>query len=204
MKKMDAISKIVSCAIAYQDNLVNRNFLFVVGMENAIEYFETIFLPRHFMHLTGAVCTDAELKSVDFYNMCLSGKLPFSAVELSKDGTTRMKLLVLSQLMNIHRTARMAGDFSGAGVKLQTSKVAGTTVACMGFVQESEYSNFYVPNTVLNIDTRKATQKPVKRVMAVYGKEKHASSYSFCTYIAKGVTLDDILKNQELAAVMSA
>ena len=203
MKKMDTISKIVSCAIAYRDNLVNRNFLFVIGMENTIEYFETIFLPRHFMHLTGIVCTDAELKSVDFYNMCITGKLPFSAIELNKDGTTRMKLLVLSQLMCIHKTARMAGDFRGASVKLQTSKVAGTTVACMGFVQESEYSNLYVPNTVLNIDTRKAAQRPIKRVMTVFEKEKDASSYSLCTYTAKGLALDDILKNHELAAKIS-
>ena len=202
MRKADAVKAIVSSARAYRDNLVNRNFLFVFGRENDLDCFEAVFLPRHFRHLTGVIGSNEEQSSVDFYDMCLSGRLPHSAFDLNKDGTTRLKLLVLNQLMSIHAIAKMAGDYSDTGIKLYTEKIVGTTAACMGVVRESGKSGLYVPNTVLNIDTRTAVQRPAKRVLAIYAKPKSEAQFSKRTYMAKGVVAEDVSMVGRISAVM--
>ena len=196
MKKVDAINIIVTSAKAYRDNLVNRNFLFVFGRENDLDCFEAVFLPRHFKHLTGVVGPNEEQSSVNFYDMCLSGKLSPTAFDLNKDGTTRMKLLVLNQLMSIHAIAKMAGDHSDTGVKLYTEKIVGTTAACMGFVRESGSSDLFVPKAVLSVDTRTVVQKPAKKILAIYTKPKSKVLFSECTYMAKGIVAKDILMDE--------
>ena len=202
MRKVDAVKAIISSTRAYRDNLVNRNFLFVFGRENAMDCFEAVFLPRHFKHLTGVVGSSEEQNSVDFYDMCLSGRLSPSAFDLNKDGTTQMKLLVLNQLMSIHAIAKMAGDYCDTGVKLYTEKIVGTTAACMGFVRESDKSSLCVPNTVLNIDTRTAVQKPAKRILAIYTKPKSEILFSECTYMAKGVDVKDIMMDDIISVAI--
>ena len=59
----------------YNLNLENKNLLFIFNSKfSNIEYFETLFLPKHFLHLTGVI-SNKNIKSSNFYNMCLKGKL---------------------------------------------------------------------------------------------------------------------------------
>ena len=69
---------------------------------------------------------------------------------------------------------------------LRTDKVAGSVTACMGFVFEEE-TGFFVPNTVLNKDTREATKNDYARILAIYQKEISAIEYCNRVYLAKGV-----------------
>jgi hypothetical protein len=196
MKKENALKIIVECAKQYRDNLSNRKLLFVFQDSDNLQSLEVIFLPRNFLHLTGAILADKSLKSVDFYNLCIKGDLKTSAFELNKDGTTQVKLQVLSQAMNIHKTAKMVGNYTFTKSLLVTEKLAGTVTACMGFAREKGKRNLYVPNTVLRQDIRNVVDKPPKKVLAIFRKPQHEKTYEECTYLAKGVCLEEILTKE--------
>ena len=193
MKKEEAYRIILECADQYKTNLVNCHLLFIFQDVGTVQWLEAICLPRNYRHLTGINLTDNRLKSVDFYEMCIDKKLSPSAFEMKKDGTTKMKLSVLSQVMNIHKTAKMIGNFNAAKSLLVTDKLVGTITACMGFVREHDKSNLYIPNTVLCEDMRNITEKPTMRMLAIFRKPKSVDIYNECTYLAKGVPLDCLL-----------
>lgn len=197
MRKDDAIKVIVMCAKEYSANLAGQNLLIIFGGE-IVEYFEAVFLPQNFMHLTGVIPLDKSLSSVAFYNACIGGKLTPSLFEMNRDGTTRMKLSVLPQIMNIHKTARMVGDFSQNKIRLNTEKVAVNVHGCMGFVTAKQHQGFYVSNTVLREDIRDVVEKPTRRVLAIFRKQKDLQMYTECTYLAKGVSLASLLVDDRL------
>jgi hypothetical protein len=188
MRKDDALRIVTSCAKQYRDNLENKNLKFVFSNNGAEEYFESLFLPRHFLHLTGVQLLAQHMKSSDYYNLCLKGNLPLSAFNLYPNGTTEMKLSVLPQIMNIHKTAKMIGDYNDSKSLLVTEKIVGTITACLGFQKDG---NYYVPNTVLREDIRDVTATPQKRILAILRKDIKAKSYTECTYAAKGYSLSE-------------
>jgi len=112
---------------------------------------------------------------------------------MNPDGTTRMKLMVFSIAMNIHKTAKMVGDYSGNKMRLNTDKISGNVSACIGFTKAKEYSGLYVPNTVLREDIRTVVHKPTKRILAIFRKPKDTKLYAECTYTAKGISLEDLI-----------
>ena len=146
LTKEEALRKIHNCAIAYKENLIGKNILFVTLIGNKYLYFETAFHARNFLHFTGVV---SSLRSTMFFRAALKNKLSTHDIELITDGTTELKLEVLPKLMNIHLTARMAGDYDKTKSLLVTDKLAGTTAAVMGFVEDNGY---YIPNTVMKED----------------------------------------------------
>ena len=184
MQKEDAIRIMVECAECYRDELVNRNLLFVFGTLQTADQFETAFLPRHFLHLTGVGIARGAISSSEFYDRCIHKRLRSSDFDLPEDGIADMKLAVLPQLMHIYRTAKMVGDYDNTKSLLYTEKMAGNISACMGFVREN---HFYVPNTALREDIRDITRRPQKRVLAVFRKAIKDSFYTEMCYIAKGI-----------------
>ena len=145
------------------------------------------FIPRNFLHLTGV---RTKLGSIEFYNMAIRGRLREQDFEFMADGTTDMKLDVLPQLMNIHVSARMAGDYDYSKSLLVTDKLTGTFTAAMGFRKTGE-SGVFVPNTALNTDMRLISIKPIHRIAAIFQKKKQVDKYNVLTYLAKGLTIDD-------------
>ena len=198
MKKDLAVKTIYECAKKYRGNLVNNNLLFVFGDVDSVDYIETLCLPQHFLHLTGAVLVDKSINSTNFLSMCIDGRLASSSFEFSRDGTTVLKLSVLRQLMDIHKIAKMVGDYSANRIMLNTDKVIGHVSACMGFVRSKEYPNYFVPNTVLREDIRDVIRKPAKKVLAVFKKSRENHFYSECTYLAKNVTQHDVVALDEV------
>ena len=122
----------------------------------------------------------------------MKGKFTPAFFEMNRDGTTRMKLSVLPQVMNIHKSARMAGAFKDNKIRLNTEKIVGNVHACMGFVNAPNRRGFFVPNTVLREDIRDVVDKPVYRVLAVFRKPINAKNYTECTYLAKHVKLESV------------
>jgi hypothetical protein len=187
MKKTEAIKIITDCAREYQHGLANRNILFLFGDLSAVECFETTFLPRHFLHLTGVEPVPGRVRSsTDFYDRCRKSRLSPSDFEFAPNGTTDMKLTVLPQLMQIYHTANMIGDFDFTKSLLYTEKLAGNVSACMGFVRDGA---FYIPNTTLREDIRDLTVRPQKRILATFQKTIREPEYARLCYIAKGVDL---------------
>ena len=96
MRKEEAAKIIIGCAKMYHENLENNNLLFIFGLPQMPEYFEAVFLPRHFLHLTGALIPATHfISSTDFYDRCLKSRLSLSDFCIPKDGTMDMKLSVL-------------------------------------------------------------------------------------------------------------
>jgi len=183
--KSEALRIIHSGAVAYQNNLVNKNVLFVAVSLGKAELFEASFLPRNFLHLTGI---RTKLNSTTFYSLALRDRISEQDITFADDGTTDKKLDVLQSLMNIHVTAKMLGNYDNSQRLLVTDKLAGTVTSAMGFRKDGDY---YMPNTSLKTDMRTITKKPVQRIVAIFVKGFNDTKYRNMTYIAKGLTIDD-------------
>ena len=53
--------------ILYEENLANRNIMFVYGSPNFPKFFEVSFYPGNFLHLTGVKLKDRNMKSAGSY-----------------------------------------------------------------------------------------------------------------------------------------
>jgi len=187
--KSEALRIIHNSAVAYKATLSNRNVLFIAIRDGKAEPFETSFLPRNFLHLTGV---RTKLNSTTFYNLALRDRLREQDIAFADDGTTDKKLDVLMSLMNIHMTAKMLGDYDNSQRLLVTDKLAGTVTSAMGFRRDG---NFYIPNTSLKTDVRLISKKPVQRIAAIFVKGFKDAKYHDLTYIAKGISVDDDILN---------
>jgi hypothetical protein len=187
-KVIEVINK---CALEYKKNLVNRDLLFLTERDKNVSFMEVSFLPRNFKHLTGV---DSDLSGPEFYGRAIRNSLSVNDILLAPDGVSDLKLDVLPQLMNIHLSARMVGDYDGKGSSslLVTDKLAGTVTAAMGFVSGKGMNGMYVPNTALKKDVRDiialGTQR---RIVAIFTKGRRDKRYATVTYTAKGISLDD-------------
>lgn len=185
MQKEDAIRIITSCAKIYNQELENKNLLFVFGSVNHTDSFEASFLPKHFLHLTGVDVSTTNFKgSSDFYEKCLKGKLSPHDFKFAQNGTTDMKLQVLPQLMKIQNTAKMVGNYNFSKSLLLTEKLAGNITSCMGFVRDDKY---YIPNTALKEDIRNLTTSSPQRILATFRKPILDLQYHELCYVAKGI-----------------
>jgi len=185
MSKSEALRIIHNSAVAYKENLVNRNVMFITVNNSKPEIFEASFLPRNFLHLTGVL---TKLNSTTFYSLALRDRLNERDIEFTDDGTTAKKLDVLRSLMNIHKTARMVGDYDHSQRLLVTDKLAGTITSAMGFRKDGD---FYMPNTALKTDVRTVSKKPVQRIAATFIKNIQDDKYTDLTYLAKGFKIED-------------
>ena len=183
--KTEALRIIHNSAVAFQNNLANKNVMFVTVVDGKAELFEASFLPRNFLHLTGI---RTELSSTAFFSLALRDRLRAQDIAFATDGTTDKKLSVLKPLMNIHKTAKMLGDYDHSQRLLVTDKLTGTVTFAMGFRRDGK---FYMPNTSLKTDVRTISKKPIQRIAAIFVKEMKEAKYCNLTYIAKGYTIDD-------------
>jgi len=181
--KAEALRIIHNSAVAYKNNLLNRNVMFVALKDEATLIFEAKFLPSNFKHLTGIITS---LNSTRFFEAAYSNKLKESDISFARDGTTQKKLDVLYSLMSIHKTAKMAGDFESSHKVLLSDKVAGTTTAVMGFVKDD---NYFVPNTVIKDDVRQIIRRPTLTIAAIFIKSDKQEIYNDLSYIRKDTTV---------------
>lgn len=196
MQKSDAIRIITGCAKDYNTYLNNCNLLFVFGVPENPEYFESVFLPRTFMHLTGVVPAKGKIHgSVDFYKRAVRQKLSANDFEFAANGTTEMKLQILPNLMQIYRYAKMIGEYDGSKSRLFTEKLAGGTVACLGFARDG---NFYYPNTALREDIRDVSLAKPQRILMILRKPIRQQFYSEICYMAKGTDIAKVAISGEL------
>ena len=193
LSKADAIRVIHNNAMAYKNNLTNKNLLFFTLCQGEYASLEVAFLPRNYLHLTGV---QTSLRSTDFYNLALRDRIREQDIAFSGDGTTVMKLYILPSLMNIHINARMVGDYDDSKSFLVTDKLAGTTTAVMGFKKDGEY---YIPNTALKYDIRDVVKRPVQRVIGIFIKERHEYTYCRYSYLAKEYKINDVIFLPELS-----
>lgn len=188
MTKENAVKIITSCAKEYQHNLENKNILFIFATHQKTDYFESSFLDSHFYHLTGVDMTPQnKISAAQFYQRSLKSLLHPHDIILKPDGTTVLKLTVLPQLMQIHKSAKMIGDYNFSKSFLFTDKIAGSISACLGFIRNN---NYYIPNTALKEDVRNLTNRPQQKIVAIFSKHRTETLYSTLCYLGKGITIE--------------
>lgn len=194
--KLEVLKTILEAANLYRGNLLNKNLLFVYQkQQNQYSNIETVFEPRHFQHFTGTKMIGLK-STVQFFEKCIDNDLGLVDFDIVEDGTTRLKMNVICDLMKIHTVAKMIGDYKGGNIKLVTDKLVGNTRGCMGFIQE-EGHRYWVPNTLLEYDMRELIQEN-QRLMAVYYKGIKEERYNHMSYLAKGIPVDKVRWTKEI------
>ena len=199
MKEAAGIS--IRCASDYKNFLENKNYIFIYldRQKNKIDFFEAIFLPRHFMHLTGLSYKEKYKKQLglkpteqgagNFYNECLNKTIQEENIQEKPDGTTSLKLEALPQLINFLRIANMTVTYNGSRPYLICDRFAGTTKCALGFIKES--TGYFAPTSCLNEDIRNLGDSP-SRILAIFTKNTSEKIYTSIKYVAKKVPLNKL------------
>lgn len=210
--KKEAVGICIQCAESYKKLLENRNYIFIYQDRetNTIQFFETIFLPRHFMHLTGLNYTDnykkelgltaGKLGASRFYEECLNRTIRIDSIQEKADGTTSLKLDALPHMINFLRTANMTVTYSKNRPYLSCDRFAGTTKYAIGFTREK--NGFFNPSSCLKEDIRNLGDVP-SRVLAIFTKDVSDQVYTNIKYIAKKTALDQLTLPGELQEKIS-
>ena len=193
MKKEKALKIVTECAARYEDELNNKNLLFIcMDKHGRISTMEVRFYAWNYLHLTGL-----ELSKVNswrgktstpaqrFYDACLASKLTTTDFEIPEDGLCELKLEVLPYVIYKNLRANSVGEYNGKKPRLITEKLAGGYMACVGFVNDVNTGNV-VPNTLINGNV-KDNVNDVKRIIAVFRKHAEDELYKEITHIAKKV-----------------
>jgi hypothetical protein len=198
MKNKYILSEIYKNAIEYHKNLEGKNVLFAYGSQTHTDFIETLFLSKHFLHLTGVKLVNG-MGAKLFYKRCLHNQI--SPKDFQVDSTVKLKLDVLPQVMKIYRNAKMCGDFDGNRLKPRTEKIIGNITVSLGFIKDGDY---YVPNTVLEEDIRNVTIHPQQRVLAVFRKSVKQEKYTELCYTARGITRETLILPNKIAVKLAA
>ena len=202
--KKEAIRIATSAAKDYQDILSGMNYLFIYRerTDNSVRFFESVFLPRNFQHLTGLELLDGDGRIVKkpllFYERCLNRKLSEDDIAFRSDGTTRFKLEALPKIVNFISSSKMTGLYNGSRPLLAIDRLAGTTNFCLGFTQDGEY---YVLSSCLLEDIRDLANKP-SQVLAVMSKKSDEPIYKNIRYVAKKLPFGKIKVPPELEEII--
>lgn len=194
--KINDLNIIKQAAKIYQENLLNKNVLFIYLKNNKVEFYETTFLEEHFKHLTGV---KTNLNAYMFWYKAINNRLSENDFDY-KDSTTKLKLDNLIKSMLINSYAKMIGDFKRNKVYLSVGKVAGNNNLIIGF-DEGEKINF--PKTLLKGDIRDYTSSKPYRIIGIMIKKTSDKLYNEITYIAKNVKPSRFMTNKELEKIIN-
>lgn len=206
-KLKEAIRIVTTAATEYEENLNNKNFVFIFKnrITNQIEYFETVFLSRNFQHLTGLDFIDHNGKNVQnstyFYRKCLHSSLNDREIKFKSDGTTELKLQALPLIVKFLKTSKMTAIYNSSKPKLTIERLVGTTAFCLGFKKDHHY---YVPASCLLEDIRNLSDITFQ-ILAVFSKPSNKAFpiYTDICYVAKGVNLINLSLPNELSSLIS-
>lgn len=198
MNEKETLKILKESAIKYKENLKDKNLLIIYKEKTEIKYIEILFLARNFMHLTGVKCNDKNGKYMpanQFYQACLNNKLSYKDITAKPNGTTKLKLDILSQLININKNFKMIGVYNNYKNELITEILLGNINMCLGLTKN--ISSYYIPNTLLKEDIRKIVIKPY-RIIAVLKKDMKDEKYKNIIYLNKKIDINVINNNTEL------
>lgn len=203
-KKENDLKTLIETAKLYQENLADKNLLVIYQDRSTKKYLyvEFVFYKSNFLHLTGVNfkdSTDENMKSVLFFNKCINNELSLNDFTYRSDGTTRMKLDILREIVSINKTATMIGDYNQSRPTLITDKISGSVSACMGAVLNEK--NYYVANTALKEDLRNVVSEwhPIK---AIYVKNIDEKKYNIANYTRYAKDFDYNLVESVVAILM--
>ena len=184
IEKARALKIIVSSAELYNENLNGHNLLILCKNDKSICHYTMAFQEQNFLHLTGMIPDSKKMTSFDFYRRCINRKLSTNDFKYKSEHTTKLKLDVLTQAMEIHKKARNIGEYGNTGLNLFSEILAGTENFAMGFIIGDEEGRFY-PNTVVKEDIRELLAKERKfPIIAILRKSFKDELYNEITYLS--------------------
>jgi len=198
MKIKEVLLKLNQLAIQYETNLKDKNIMFIAGSKDNPTCLEVEFKVKHFQHLTG-LSLNNNYGSKYFYSAALKNKMNSSQLVFHPQGTTRLKLLALPDLIDIHQSARYIGDYNKSKPQLKTEKIAGCKESFLGFIKQDE---FYVPNSTLK-DRKENISTPLP-VIAILRKNIKDTLYKEITYLDNNVKLEEIEFPEDIVEKMDS
>lgn len=193
----EIVNKVCEYAQIYDKNLKGKNIMFIFEniVSKEIDYIETEFLANNYKHLTGVEYKE-EITPTKFYKLCINSKLSYRNITQKNNGTTKLKLDVLPQLLNITKKAKLIANYSGSKVNLYTEKLIGNVRCCIGFIKKDKY---YLPNTILKQDIREISQLESDcKIVAILEKTSKQKEYNKITYINKNINLKQIINKLKI------
>lgn len=193
---------VIRCAEQYEKELLDTNVLFVYENRRTKKYesVEVTFLASNFKHLTGVIYPHNDKEEADemsegavhFFNLALRKRLNINKCNYKSDGTTPIKLQILSSIMNIKKTARMIGDYNNSRLHIMADKMCGSTSATLAFTRSG--SNELLPSSTLREDIRRLVTE-YHTVIAVYQKSIQDREYANCFYTSKKYSISKLPKS---------
>lgn len=189
--KINDLNIIKQSAKLYEQNLLDKNILFVYLKNNNIEFYEVTFLQEHFKHLTGVI---SKLNAYQFFYRARNNRLKTTDFNY-KDNTTKLKINNLIKSMILNNYVKMIGEFKQNKVFLSIDKLAGNNNLIIGF-DKGETINY--PKTLLKGDIRDYSKEKPCRIIAILSKDINNKKYEKINYLAKNITIDRIIKKHKL------
>ena len=193
----EIVKKVCEYAQIYDKNLKGKNIMFIFEnmVNKEIDYIETEFLANNYKHLTGIECKE-KIEPIKFYKLCINSKLSYKVIKQKDNGTTKLKLEVLPQLLNIAKNAKLIANYNGSKINLYTEKVIGNVRCCIGFVKNDKY---YLPNTILKQDIREISQFESNcRIIAILEKMSKQKQYDKVTYMNEKIDLKEMVSKLKI------
>lgn len=194
---------LIAGANIYEKKLRDKDFLIIFKNKNnnEIDYIEVKCRKYNFMHLTGVLYkNNGNVKDIAnfFYNLILSNRLNINHCYYKQDGTTNIKLEILSQIFNFPYNASMIGDYNNAKPRLFTKKLCGGISCCVGFANGN--NSFLYPNTTLKEDIRKISSK-ISPIVLICKKNQNEEKYNIIT--KKGKLLENVVLPKKILELLS-
>lgn len=191
--KKQALNIIIKAAESYREKLQDKHFLIIYQSDKGTGSACVGFRGNHFLHMTGV---ETKLSAQRFYEKCINGKLSIAEFELDKNGKAQRKLAVLPYLSEVLYNNCMIGNFIESGIYIRADYFVGNTkaIVSVGFRFGKKTDN---PVTLYNEDIRKLTQ-PTCKVLAIFSKKYDESGYGKCTYLSKGMKIEQLPISKEI------
>lgn len=195
MESKDKIKeKVIAGAKKYKNNLLPKNILFIFLNNKKTKFIETKFYDFNYLHLTGLKYKGT---AKEFFSACIDNKLSVKDFEIINPGFTRMKLDIMNNILDIHKSAKMIGNYNYSRQQLTVEKVVGNIRCCMGFSLDNNTKCFYSPKSILKDNINTLTDKTY-RIIGILSKDVKKELYSEITYLSNDVMIDELFKNEDI------
>lgn len=164
--------------------------------KNVVAYSAT-FSIKHFKHFTGI---ETPLSAIDFYDRAIQKKISVKDIKFKDPFLAEKKMRILQYAMQLPYSARMLGDFSYAGIKIQADFGSGNTKYTMAF--RTHKDGYLFPVSVLEEDIRKSTSA-TSPIIAIFSKEVDDEKYNNITYMSKNINFSNLHISKEIREKIS-
>lgn len=196
--KMKLIENLIKAKKIYDKYLLNKDFLYVFKnkLNNKFEFFEMKCVRSNFLHLTGV---ETKIKALDFYKNLEKNRIPLSAINYKRNGTTKLKLQIFDRLpLLISTPVQVCFQDDFFTLKLEVDILLNKPVIdrkdiVLGLKQMENF-DFFVPASILKEEPQKIG-KNFSRVLFILEKNKRDKKYSTIKYRVKDIEFNKILNS---------